>query len=101
MLLTEGKLILWDKDSKKTESMNIQLIKGHFHTPEAIELITEMVQVKIKFLERKINLTHTEEDIKMRENRIRELQKDLHTLRNFVMSQAGPVDLKSEITIIH
>ena len=81
--------------------MNIQLIKGHFNAPEAIELITEMVQVKIRFLERKINLTHNEEDIKMRENRIRDLQNDLHTLRNFMIAQAGPVDLKSEITVIH
>ena len=81
--------------------MNIQLIKGHFNAPEAIELITEMVQIKIRFLERKISLTHNEEDIKMRENRIRDLQKDLHTLRNFVMAQMGPVDLKSEITVLH
>ncbi|MBC7628927.1 MAG: hypothetical protein H7254_16730, partial [Ferruginibacter sp.] len=51
--------------------MNIQLIQGQFSANEAIEIITQMIQVKIKFQENKINNTHGEEATKMREKRIK------------------------------
>ena len=64
--------------------MNFQLIKGHFSTKEAIELVTQMVHVKIKFQESKIQNASSEEDIKMRESRIKQLQKDLYEMKNVI-----------------
>ena len=56
--------------------MTIQLIQGQFSANEAIEIITKMVHVKIKFHEDKIHSNANEEDIKMRERRIKQLQKE-------------------------
>ena len=51
--------------------MNIQLIQGQFGGKEAIELITQMIHAKVKFHENIIGNNDNEEDIKMRENRIK------------------------------
>ena len=80
-------------------NMNIQLIQGQFSTQEAIDIITQMIQVKIKFHENKINNTHGEEAIKMREKRIKDLQQDLKKVRDFIEKQGENVTLQSEITL--
>ena len=64
--------------------MNIQLIQGQFSSQEAIDIITKMVHVKIKFHEDKIHSHANEEDIKMREKRIKQLQKELYEVRNYI-----------------
>ena len=79
--------------------MTIQLIKGQFNAKEAIELITQMIHVKIKFQEAQIDDTSIEEDIKMRENRIKQLQKDLYNARNFIKQQEGKIAIDSEIKL--
>ena len=61
--------------------MEIQLIQGQFDKTDAKDLITKMIYIKIKYHENKIDHSSNEEDIKMRETRIRQLQKDLHNLR--------------------
>lgn len=79
--------------------MNIQLIQGHFETKEAIDLITKMIHIKIKFQEDKINNNSNEEDVKMRENRIKQLQKDLFNARESIEKQKGKIAIQSEIHI--
>ncbi len=79
--------------------MTIQLIKGQFNAKEAIELITQMVHVKIKFHETQITDNSSEEDIKMREHRIKQLQKDLYNARNYIEQQGGKIAIESEILI--
>jgi hypothetical protein len=64
--------------------MEINLINGMFDGRDTIDLISEIVKVKILFLENKINATSSEEEIKMRENRIKQLQNDLKTLKEEV-----------------
>ena len=64
--------------------MILSLIKGNFTNKEAIELITELIHVKIKFHENKIKLADQEEDIKMREKRIKQLQKELYEVKNYI-----------------
>ena len=54
----------------------MEFIKGHFTKQEAIEILTHVIHVKIRFHENKIHSTSNEEDIKMREKRIKQLQKD-------------------------
>lgn len=61
--------------------MNIKLIQGEFNANDAIELIAQMIQVKIKYHENKINNRSNEEDIKAFEVKIKQLQKELFDLR--------------------
>ena len=72
--------------------MKAQLISGTFEKADAIDLLTKMINAKVKFHESKIKSTSTEEDVKMRETKIKTLQKELYDIRNYV-------DHKQEVTI--
>jgi len=79
--------------------MNIQLIEGEFKSKDAVHLITEMIQVKIKFHETKISTAQSEEDIKARERKIKRLQNELHELRSHVEEGGAAVKLNAVIAI--
>jgi cob(I)alamin adenosyltransferase len=79
--------------------MNISLINGSFENKEAIDILTQLVNVKIKYHENKIHHAHNEEDIKMRERRIKELQKDLFELRNFIQHQKNNISLHCHVEL--
>ena len=79
--------------------MILSLIKGNFTSKEAIELITELIHVKIKFHENKIKLADQEEDIKMREKRIKQLQKELYEVKNYIDRKKGNISLFGEISL--
>lgn len=66
--------------------MMIQLIQGEFSANDALELISQMIQIKIKYHENKISSQSNEEDIKTREVKIKRLQKELFELRRNVKS---------------
>ncbi len=79
--------------------MTIQLIKGYFNASDAIDIITYMIHVKIKFHENKINITSSEEDVKVYERRIKQLQKDLFLIRKYVETIGPNVNIQSDILI--
>ena len=79
--------------------MTIQLIQGQFSAHEAIDIITKMVHVKIKFHENKIYAHANEEDIKMREKRIKQLQKELFEVRNYIDAKKVKIEMQSLIEI--
>ncbi len=79
--------------------MNIQLLEGEFMSNDAIDLITQMIQVKIKFHENKINKSELEEDMKARETKIKRLQNNLLELRNSMSKLSNGVRLSSIIQI--
>lgn len=79
--------------------MEIQLIDGQFTSADGLELLTQMIHVKIKFHENKISAHCTEEDIKFRERRIKQLQKDLFELRQFIGSKTAGLSLKSSVSV--
>lgn len=79
--------------------MKIEIIKGAYSSSDARELLIRMVDAKIKFHESKINSSDNEEDIKMRENRIRKLQQDLHQVRQHLSQDDRSINLHSEISI--
>lgn len=79
--------------------MNLQLVKGNFSQTEALDILNELVHVKIRFHENKINRSHNEEDIKMREKRIKQLQNDLHEARQSIFSKGESCCLEAEIKI--
>ena len=80
--------------------MEIQLIDGQYTSADALELLTQIIHVKIKFHENKISGKSTEEDVKARERRIKQLQKDLFELRNYISSKrGGAIALRSTVVI--
>lgn len=79
--------------------MELQLIKGHFSAQDAVEIMTRMIDVKIKYHEGKITSESTMEDIKMRERRIKQLQKELFELRQHIDKKVGKISLNSTVTI--
>ncbi len=79
--------------------MKIHLIQGHFTGKDAISIITKMIEVKIKFQEEKIKSADNEEDIKMRENRIKSLQKELYDSRKTIEALGDNISVQSEINV--
>ncbi len=77
--------------------MNLQLIQGQFSSQDAIDILTQMVNVKIKFHENKITNGHAEEDIKMREKRIKQLQQQLQESRNYIETQGENIAIESQL----
>ena len=79
--------------------MKIKLIDGHFTAKDAVEIITQMIHVKIKFQESKISSNASPEDLKMRERRIKQLQKDLYELRKNIDANDVILGIDSNIEI--
>ncbi len=77
----------------------MQLIKGKFKSYDALTIITQLVEVKIKFHEEKIGVSENEEDIKMRETRIKELQRYLKQTRDHLIDNPGEVSMEGLIHI--
>lgn len=77
--------------------MNIQLIQGNFNAKDALEIITQMIDVKIKYHVSKISHNSNEEDVKVREGKIKRLQKDLFDIRNYMENGGGTINIQSEI----
>ena len=71
--------------------MELQLIDGKFDPQEAIALLRELVDVKIKFHEKKIAASMSEEDIKFREQRIKALQTAARDMTVALREQSGSV----------
>jgi hypothetical protein len=79
--------------------MNIHLIKGTFSSKDAIELVTQMIHIKIKYHENKISNNSSEEEIKYRETKIKNLQKELFELRNYINESDHKLNIDAEINI--
>lgn len=79
--------------------MNIQLIQGEFNAKDALELITQMIHVKIKYHENKITQVSSEEEIKSRESKIKRLQKELFELRANIKGKNEKLKLEAIINI--
>lgn len=79
--------------------MKIELIKGEFNSQDALELIAQMIHIKIKYHESKINSHSNEEDIKTRETKIKELQKELIELRKIINSKIQSVKVEAIIKV--
>jgi hypothetical protein len=77
--------------------MKKNIIQGQFAAKDAVDLLTQIIYVKIKFHEDNINQTQNVEDVKMREKRIKELQKDLFEIRAYIAKKEGLIDLKMEL----
>lgn len=80
--------------------MKVQLIQGEFNSKDALELITQMIQIKIKYHENKITSNSPEEDIKFREIKIQKLQRELFELRENINSHNQSLKIDGVIELI-
>ncbi len=79
--------------------MNIRFIQGQYDSGDALDLITQMIHIKIKYHENKITGISNEEDIKYREGKIKQLQKDLFEIRKYIESKGNKITIQSNIDI--
>lgn len=79
--------------------MKLKLIDGTFSSTETLELLTQLYKVKLKFHEEKVKNTSNEEDIKMRERKIKLLQKNLDEARSFIKNENKDFHIESFIII--
>lgn len=79
--------------------MELLLIDGQFSATEAIAILTQLAEVKIKYHENKIKTSHNEEDIKMRERKIKNLQNELAEAREHIQKQTSSITIKSTINL--
>lgn len=79
--------------------MNTQLKEEVSNTNVSIGLITQIVNLKIKYHENQIAKTSNEEDIKFRESKIKQLQNDFLQLRNQVTTIRKIVQIDTIINL--
>jgi len=79
--------------------MNVKLIQGSYTPQETAELLHQLIHVKIRFNENKIGQSSSEEDIKMREERIKVLQHELAAVKQRLKNRIDRVELTSTIEI--
>ena len=77
--------------------MKLQLIDGDFNQAETIDILTQLYQVKIKFHEEKVKSSHNEEDIKMRERKIKFLQNNLAEAREYIKNENRNFHINNQI----
>lgn len=79
--------------------MQIQLVEGDFNKADTLELLSQMIQVKIRYHEKSIQKNSSEEDIKYRESKIKFLQDELLQLREEINRFSNHVHLHATITM--
>lgn len=79
--------------------MKIQLIKGEFSNTDSIDLLKKIITAKIEFHEDKIQSGMNEEDIKLRENKIKNLQTYLQDVQKYVSQKGDRVAILSHIEL--
>lgn len=79
--------------------MDIQLIDGTFNSKEALDLITQLFKVKIHYHESSISNSQNEEDIKMREKKITQLQNNLQKIRQHIQKNGKTIKVQSTISL--
>lgn len=80
-------------------TMDLQLILGEFSAVDALELVAQMIHIKIKFHEERVGQDSSEEDIKYRESKIKQLQEQLCQLRTAVGPEMDRLKLDATIRI--
>jgi hypothetical protein len=84
---------------RQPHASTLSLLHGVFSPKEALDLLTQLVEVKIRFHEEKMKGLTEVEDLKMREKRIQTLQSELHALRASINPYEGAIKLTSMVQV--
>ncbi|MEI8194191.1 MAG: hypothetical protein EBR91_03170 [Flavobacteriia bacterium] len=79
--------------------MKIQQLNGTINASDAVELMAHLVHLKIKYHEHRINNQSSEEDIKTREEKIKQLQKELFEFKKTFHSNTDTVTIEAILKI--
>jgi hypothetical protein len=79
--------------------MKIELINDDFEPKEALEILTKLIHVNIKFHLDKVNVSSSKIEINMRANRIKQLQKHLFEISEHIEMLNSQITIKSSVTI--
>jgi hypothetical protein len=79
--------------------MKIELINDDFEPQEALEILTKLIHVNIKFHLDKINVSSNKIDINMRETRIKRLQKHLFEISEHIEMLNSQITIQSSVTL--
>jgi hypothetical protein len=81
--------------------MEFPLITGSFTPTEAIDLLSRLADVKIRFHEDKISKAASEEDISMREARIKVLQDHLAEAKAAILAESSLVTINCMVRLLN
>ena len=79
--------------------MTLQLVTGEFSKIETMDMVTQFFEMRIKFHENKIMSSHNEEDIKMREKKIKFLQNELAQAKTYIVDKGEPIAVSCTINL--
>lgn len=82
-----------------TESMQLEIINGSFSSADAASIIRAMIDVKVKFHEDKISRLSNLEEVKMRENRIKELQRVQSNIQDWLKAHGEQTNLELTLSV--
>lgn len=80
--------------------MELTLINGRFETAGAKALLEALAAVKINYHQNRIQHQHNEEDIKMSENRIKAIERELQLALAYC-SDSETIDLMANLSILN
>jgi hypothetical protein len=82
-----------------SESIQMKLADGIFYTGDAASIIRGMIDVKVKFHEDKISRLSNMEEIKMREQRIKELQRIQSKFQDWLKAHGEQTNLELTLSV--
>lgn len=82
-----------------TESIQMKLADGIFSSGDAASIIRGMIDVKVKFHEDKISRLSNMEEIKMREQRIKELQRIQSKIQDWLKAHGEQTNLELTLSV--
>jgi len=81
------------------ESIQVKLADGIFFSGDAASIIRGMIEVKVKFHEDKISRLSNMEEIKMREQRIKELQRMQSKIQDWLKAHGEQTNLELTLSV--
>ena len=82
-----------------TESIKVNLANGVFYLGDASSIIRGMIEVKVKFHEDKISRLSNIEEIEMREQRIKELQRMQSKIQEWLKAHGEQANLELTLSV--
>jgi autonomous glycyl radical cofactor GrcA len=82
-----------------TESIKVNLANGVFYSGDAASIIRGMIEVKVKFHEDKISRLSNMEEIEMREQRIKELQRMQSKIQEWLKAHGEQANLELTLSV--
>ena len=81
------------------ESIKVNIADGVFYSGDAASIIRGMIEVKVKFHEDKISRLSNLEEIKMREQRIKELQRMQSKIHDWLKAHGEQTNLELTLSV--